>query len=437
MMPSKLDRVVITGVGLTSPLGNDMNSLRQGLLAGECGLSAFETRYMGNVVAGQCDFDEFAYQKRRSRRRGTRAGSIAIHCANEALNNAGVNIHDQLQLQKLGLNKNRLGIYLGITEHGNVETESEVDRLIHEYEKDVGLWSIHHNPRTVANSPAGEVALNLGVTGPHYCIGAACAAGNLGPIQGMQMLQLGEVDMALAGGVSESIHTFGVFAAFHSQSALGYHEDPTLATRPLDVDRQGIVVSEGGCIFVLERLQSALARGANIIAEIIGHACNTDATDFVLPNCERQIQCMQLAMKRADLTPEQIHIVSLHATGTKQGDAVECEAVGSVFNKQNDSHSNSRGTIINASKANIGHAMGAAGALELAGNLPSFWDRQIHGHRPIKNLDPKCALPGLLNGETLRDQEVKVILNNSFGMLGINSVLIVKKYEEEEVGSNS
>src|SRR5690606_31419678 len=147
-----------------------------------------------------------------------------------------------------------------------------------------------------ANNPAGEVSLNLGIVGPAYAIGAACAAGNLGLIHGMQMLQLGEVDLAIAGGVSESIRSFGIFAGFKSQGALAEHEDPNKASRPFDMKRNGIVVSEGGALYTLERLEDALARGARIYGEIVGYHVNSDATDYVLPNPERQAQCMRAAL---------------------------------------------------------------------------------------------------------------------------------------------
>src|SRR5918994_797771 len=129
---------------------------------------------------------------------------------------------------------------------------------------DTKVWTHHHNPRTVANNPAGEITLNMGITGPHYTIGAACAAGNAGLIQGAQMLLLHECDFAIAGGVSESIRTFGIFAGFASQGALAAHEDPAKASRPFDRARNGIVVSEGGCIYTLERYSDAARRGAKI-----------------------------------------------------------------------------------------------------------------------------------------------------------------------------
>lgn len=412
MCLNKKARVVITGVGLTAPNANNLTDFRSALLNQKSGITEMEVRYMGKVAVGNCHFDETLYQKKKSRKRGTRAGSISIYCANEALRDSGLSVDS--------LVKSRTGIYLGITEHGNVETENEIYILHEENNLDASLWSHHHNPRTVANAPAGEVSLNLGITGPTYTIGAACAAGNIGIIHGMQMLQLDEVDLALAGGVSESTGTFGIFAGFKSQGALGTHQDPTLASRPLDINRNGIVVSEGGAIFVLERLEDALKRGAKIYGEIAGYHVNSDAVDFVLPDTQRQIECMKAAMAKANITANDIDIVNLHATGTTSGDINECEAVRAVFGQ-------SENTYINCTKGFIGHAMGAAGALELAGNLPSFADNKIHSCKFIENVDPQCSLKNLVNGNPV-EKDVKYILSNSFGMLGINSILIIKKY---------
>lgn len=406
------ERFVITGIGLTSPIGNNLEEYRQGLLNQKSGIIHDEIRYMGKVPMGRCDFEETKYQKKKMRRRGTRAGAISIYCANEALNDSGLDINE--------LDKDRVGVYIGITEHGNVETENEIF-LLHQNNLDTSLWSHHHNPRTVANNPAGEVTLNLGITGPAYTVGAACAAGNIGLIHGLQMLQLGEVDQAIVGGVSESCHTFGIFAAFASQNALGQHDDPEFATRPLHEDRNGIAISEGGALYVVERLEDAEKRGAKIYGEILGYHVNSDSTDFVLPNPERQKQCMEKAMEKSGITPEQIDIVNLHATGTSAGDINECEAVSMVFG-------NSKNTYVNCTKGFIGHCMGAAGALELAGNLPSFEDNKIHSIKHVDKIDPKCNLMNLVNGEPI-EKEVNVILSNSFGMLGINSVLIIGKYK--------
>lgn len=405
-------RIVITGVGLTSPNGNTLQEFRQNLLEGIANIQMIDIRYMGDVPAGVCNFDAKKYQSRKELRVGTRAGSIAIYSSREAI--AG----SQLDLDSI--DKSRMGVYLGTTEHGNVETENEVYN-ISKFDYDTRYWTHHHNPRTVANNPAGEVTINMGITGPHYTIGAACAAGNAGIIQATQMLRLGEIDYALAGGVSESIQTFGIFAGFKSQGALAKHEDPNMASRPFDIDRNGIVVAEGGCVYVLERLEDALNRNAPIIAEIIGYCMNSDASDYVLPNPERQAQCMKKAIESARLNPKDIDLISTHATSTPQGDIQECKAIQEVF-------SESENTYVNNTKGFIGHAMGAAGALELAGNLPSFEDHTIHPTINVENLDEQCAVKNLVINKPITIDSVDVILNNSFGMLGINSALVLKKY---------
>jgi len=408
----ELSRIVITGVGLTSPNGNDLATYRANLLNGVSGVKKWSIRHVGETNAGVCDFDALRYQKRKELRRGTRAGSISIFCAGDALKDAGIDLATR--------NRSRVGIYIGTTEHGNVETENQIHEVA-QYNFDLAYWSHHHNPRTVANNPAGEVALTFGITGPAYCVGADCAAGNVGLIHGMQMLQLGEVDLALAGGVSESIHTFGIFASFRAQGALAVHEDPTKASRPFDKNRNGIVVSEGGCLYALERLEDAQRRGAKIYAEVVGHCINSDAADFVLPLAERQNECMRGALAKAGLAPGDIDIVSSHATATPMGDQQECEAVRAVFGDSARTH-------VNNTKSFIGHCMGAAGSLELAGNLPSFEDGYVHATINVDDLDPACEVRNLVMNQPKRLDRVDHVLNLSFGMLGINSAVLVRRW---------
>jgi 3-oxoacyl-[acyl-carrier-protein] synthase II len=404
-------RIVITGIGLTAPNGDNLADYRAALLAGTSGVEPYNIRYIGDTLAGVCHFNELKYQGRKDVRRGTRAGSVSIYCAREAVADSGIDWE--------AIDRERVGVYIGVTEHGNVETENEVYE-ISQFNYDTKVWTHHHNPRTVANNPAGEITLNMGITGPHYTIGAACAAGNAGLIQGAQMLLLDEVDFALAGGVSESIRTFGIFAGFASQGALASHADPTKASRPFDRGRNGIVVSEGGCIYTLERYSDASKRGAKIYGELVGYSMTSDATDFVLPNPTQQARCMNQALQRAGLNAEDIDIVSTHATATPSGDVQECIALRTVFGESKRTH-------INNTKSFIGHAMGAAGSLELAGNLPSFQDGVCHATINVDDLDPECDLPGLVLNEPRETQGVEYILNNSFGMLGINSAVIIKR----------
>ncbi|MEQ1891325.1 MAG: beta-ketoacyl-[acyl-carrier-protein] synthase family protein [Planctomycetota bacterium] len=408
----ELARIVITGVGLAAPNGNSLAEFRANLLAGRSGVSPYEIRYFGKTLAGIATFDALRYQTKKELRRGTRAGSVAVYCANEAVKDAG------LELERY--DRARIGVFPGITEHGNVETEHEIHE-ISKFQYDTRYWSHHHNPRTVANNPAGEVTLNLGLKGPAYCLGGACAAGNLGLIHAAQLLRLGEIDLGLGGGVSESIRTFGIFASFAAEGALAKHQDPTLASRPFDKARNGIVVAEGGCLYALERLEDALARGARIHGELLGYCVNSDGTDFVLPDSTGQNACMRGALKSARLAPEEIDLVSTHATSTPSGDAIEARAVREVFG-------DSPKTWVNNTKSYIGHAMGAAGALELAGNLPSFADGVVHPTINVTDLDEACAIRNLVINQPKHVGRVETILNMSFGMLGINSAVVVGKY---------
>ncbi|MCK4838106.1 MAG: beta-ketoacyl-[acyl-carrier-protein] synthase family protein [Desulfobulbaceae bacterium] len=406
-------RIVITGVGLAAPNADNLTDYRARLLAGQSGISEIDLRYIGKVPAGVCTFPETKYRKKKDNKRGTRAGCLGVYVAHEALNDAGIDLGSGLY------DPDRTGVYVGLTEHGTVETENEVYN-VSQYDFNLDYWTHHHNPRTVLNNPAGEITMSLGITGPHYSIGAACAAGNAALIQGVQMLRLGEVDLALCGGISESIGSFGIFASFRAQGALASHSDPGKACRPFNNDRDGIVISEGACLYTLETLERARKRGAKIYGEVVGYAMNSDARDFVLPYGPRQVECMHKALTKAGLTPDDIDIVNTHATGTKQGDIEECRAIREVFG-------NSPTTYINNTKSIIGHAMGAAGVLELAGNLPSFEDNMVHPTINLDDLDPECELPNIVANKAVKLDEINTILNNSFGMVGINSVVIIKK----------
>ena len=413
--PSRLpdnQRVVITGVGLTAPNGNSLPELRDSLLQGRSGVREYEIRYFGKTLAGICDFDVLRYQARKEIRRGTCAGGVGIYSANEAVKDSG--------LDWPNIDRSRVGVYVGVTEHGNVETENEIHELKN-YNYDTSFWSHHHNPRTVANNPAGEIALNMGITGPHYTIGAALRRGQCGADPrcadaAAERMRSGD----LRRRVGEHSHVWDL-CQFPQPGALAQHADPSRASRPFDMQRNGIVVAEGGCLFIAERLDDAKRRGARIYGELAGYAMNTDATDFVLPNPERQAECMELALKRAGLVAEQIDIVSTHATGTASGDSQECIALRRVFG-------GSKKTFFNNTKSFIGHSMGAAGALELAGNFGAFEDGVCHATINVDELDPECALDGLVLNQPREIGKATYILNNSFGMLGINSVAIIKRY---------
>ena len=407
--------------GLSSPASGSprrtatrLPEFREALLDGRSGVQKYDIRYVGETLAGICDFDELKYQKKKEVRRGTRAGSIGIYCAQEAVADSGLDWANSIASGSACTSASPS------TATSRPKTKSTRSRATTTTRQ---FWSHHHNPRTVANNPAGEITLNMGITGPHYTIGAACAAGNAGMIQGAQMLRLGECDVALAGGVSESIHTFGIFAGFASQGALAKHEDPTKASRPFDMDRNGIVVAEGGCLYVLERFDDARRRGAKIYGELVGYAMNSDASDFVLPNPGAAGRAAwSMALQRARLNAgrhrHRQHARHGHRQRRHPGMHRPAASVSATAPQP----------AVNNTKSFIGHAMGAAGALELAGNLPAFDDGVCHADDQRRSARPRMrAARAWRSTSPAMRQSVRYILNNSFGMLGINSVVIIGK----------
>ncbi len=405
------ERIVITGVGLTAPNGNNLAEFRQNLLAGTSGITPYDIRYVGATLAGVCHFDESRYQKKKDLRRGTRAGSVAIYCAHEAIADAG--------LDWPNVDKSNVGIYLGVTEHGNVETENEIYEL-RGYDYDTKFWSHHHNPRTVANNPAGEVSLNLGITGPHYTVGAACAAGNAGLIQGRRCCGWANATwrspaaFPRACAPSASSPASKARGAGHARGS-----DPGFAPvrRRAQRHRSG---RRGRLVHPRTAVRRPAARRPNL--RRTGRLRHEQRRQRLrAPQSPAAGRMHPLGAQARRPAPEQVDIVSTHATGTTSGDVQECAALRRVFGE-------SKNTSFNNTKSFIGHAMGAAGALELGGNLPAFDDGVCHHTINVDELDPECSLDGLVTDEPRQRKRVDVILNNSFGMLGINSVVIIKRF---------
>ncbi len=246
-------RIVITGIGLTAPGANNLRDFRTNLLACRSGVQAYDVRYIGPTVAGVCHYDELRYQKKKEVRRGTRAGSIGIYFANEALLDSG--------LDWPNIDKANVGIYVGVTEHGNVETENELYQL-KSFDYDTKFWSHHHDPRTVANNPAGEISLNLGITGPHYTIGRSLAAGNAGLIQGRANVAAGRMRRGAGWRRFRKHSHIRYFRQFQSARRLASHDDPTKASRPFDVERTRHCCGRRGLHVHFGRMSDARDRGA-------------------------------------------------------------------------------------------------------------------------------------------------------------------------------
>ena len=418
---SALPRIVVTGIGLTAPNGNSLAEYRANLLAGKARIAEIDVRYMGKHPAGVCDYEATRYQKRKEIKNGTRAGSIAIYCAREAVKDSGLNWET--------VEKSRVGVYVGITEHGNVETENEI-HAISQFNYDTKYWTHHHNPRTVANNPAGEVTMNMGVTGPHYTIGAACAAGNAGLIQAAQMLQLGEVDLAIAGGVSESIHTFGIFAGFKNQGALGHHANPDDAdlnkvSKPFDKARNGIVISEGGALYTLE-LPSMIALGARcenhrrdrrLVHQLRRHRRRSPESG---PAGRGRGHRAQARQDDAEGHPHRLHARHGHRPRRHPGDDRPAQDFRRLPGHAHQQHEELHRPLHPGAAARRSGARQKPPVVRRPRRPP---DHQRGQPRPRVR-----PAPWLVINTPRRVSKVDTILNNSFGMLGINSVLIVKRF---------
>ncbi len=405
------ERIVITGVGLTAPNGNNLGEFRDSLLAGRSGVTPYEIRYVGPTLAGVCNFDELRYQKKKDLRRGTRAGSVGIYCAHEAIADAG--------LDWPNVDKSTVGIYIGVTEHGNVETENEIYELSG-FDYDTKFWSHHHNPRTVANNPAGEITLNLGID--------RAALHHRRRLRGRQRGHHPGRANAAAGRVRRGT----------GRRRFGKHSHVRHLRQLQEPRRTGHARRSGTGLAPVRHAAQRHRRGRGRLPVRAGtiQRCPAAGSEDLRRGgrlCDEQrrqrLRAAQspaagrvhaTGVARAHLAAEQVDIVSSHATGTSSGDVQECVALRRVFG-------GSPTTLINNAKSFIGHTMGAAGALELGGNLPSFADGVCHPTINVDELDPECALDGLVMREPRETKQVDVILNNSFGMLGINSVVVIKR----------
>lgn len=314
-------RIVITGIGLTAPNGNSLGEFRTSLLAGRSGVAPYEIRYVGSTLAGVCNFDELRYQKKKDLRRGTRAGSVGIYCASEAIADSG--------LDWPNVDKSMVGIYVGVTEHGNVETENEIYEL-RGFDYDTKFWSHHHNPRTVANNPAGEISLNLGITGPHYTVGAACAAGNAGIIQGAKCC-----DWASATSRSPAVFPKVSARSASLPASRAKGRWPRTTTRPRPRVRS-----------TSSATASSFPKGAVCTCSSgspTRSAVRKDLRRSRRLRHEQRCQRLRAAQRPAPgrvrepgaqagrPRTEQVDIVSTHATGTSSGDVQECAALRSIL----------------------------------------------------------------------------------------------------------
>lgn len=412
-MPSPLNewhRVVVTGMGIVSPLGNTVSEFWSRLLAGDCGIrpiEAWNTEGFPARVAGLVEgFDPERYMERQQARRMDRFTQFAVAASADAVADAGLNLDD--------VDRDRMGVVIGTAIAGVSVVERESQVLATSGPRKVSPMLI---PSVIGNMAACLVSINLGITGQVLCPVGACATGCMAVGDAFDKIASGALDLAVAGG-SESITTPLAVASFGRLGALSRRSDDlSLACRPFDVDRDGTVLAEGAAVLLLESEEHARARGARILAEVRGYGLTADAYHVAAPDPDGTgaAKAMRAALARADLTPGAIDYVCAHGTGTPLNDISESRAIASVFGET------APDVPVSSVKYSMGHTLGAAGAVSSVVAVQAIRDGVVPGTLNLRQKDPECIVNVV--GENI-ETEVKTVLVNAFGFGGQNASLV-------------
>ena len=410
-----MKRVVVTGLGLISPLGIGIKENWDNLMNGVSGVrevTSFDTTGFATRIAAEVrDFDPLKFIDKKEARRMDRFTQFAVAATKLAIEDAG------LDLSKI--NPERAGIFIG-SGIGGIKTLEEQAAVLRE--KGPDRVSPFFVPMMIANMAGGQIAITFGLTGPNETIVSACASGANAVGDAFRYLQRGDVDIAVAGGAEAAITPLS-FAGFCSMKAMSTRNDePEKASRPFDKDRDGFVMGEGAGILILETLEHALARGARIYGEIVGYGVTSDAYHITAPDPEGKgaARAMELALKDARLNPEDIDYINAHGTSTPLNDKVETFAIKKVFGEH------AYKLMVSSTKSMTGHLLGAAGGIETIYSILAVFFNQVP---PTLNCDePEEGLDLDYVPNTGRDVLVKAALSNSLGFGGHNVSLIVKKF---------
>lgn len=406
-------RIVITGMGVVSCFGNDVELFYNSLLAGKSGITPithfpcedFPTRFAGNIL----DFDPGEYIDKKQARRIDKFISYALVAGKKALESAALN---QEAMDKL--TKERCGILIGSGMGGMGVFADGVQTLIEKGNRRVTPFLV---PYIITNMGGGLLAIDTGFMGPCYSISTACATANNAIISAANHIRRGDADLMLAGGSEAAITALGV-AGFCSCKALSQRNDaPQQASRPWDKNRDGFVIGEGAGVIVLESLEHALARNAPILAEYLGGGISCDAYHMTEPRPEGEgvVNCIRNALEDAGIEPEKINYINAHATSTPVGDMAEINAIRKVFSHRDK-------IAINATKSMIGHSLGAAGGMEAIATIKAITSSKIH---PTINLDdPEEKILEFIVPKEAADHKITAALSNSFGFGGHNATLV-------------
>jgi len=412
-------RVVVTGMGALSALGNDVASTWAGLVTGRSGIATIErfdpARLDVRIAAEVHDFDPSAVLDRKDIRRTDRYIQFGLVVAREALDQAGLPGRMEGELAE------RTGVILG-SGLGGVSTL--FDNVLVMAERGPGRISPFFIPMGIANTGAGKVAIQFGMLGPNWSTVSACATGAHAIGEAWETIRRGDADVMLAGGVEAGIHE-AVVGGFASMKALSTrNDDPAAASRPFDEARDGFVIGEGAGMVILETLDHAEARGAEPLAEVIGYGATADASHITLPapGGIGAVRAARRAIEKAGIGPSDIDHVNAHATSTPEGDKAELQAIRTIFGDH------APAVAVTANKSMLGHTLGAAGALESIAVVQALRTGTVP---PTINLDrPDPAGEGLdLTPNRASQRDLRVGLNNSFGFGGQNAALVFRRWE--------
>ncbi|MBJ48633.1 MAG: beta-ketoacyl-[acyl-carrier-protein] synthase II [Candidatus Marinimicrobia bacterium] len=410
-----MNRVVVTGIGIVSPLGNTIEDFWRNIVSGKNGISeinSFDTSGYDVHIAGQCKINLQHYFDKKTLNKNDKFTAYAIIAADQAFKDSN------LDLKKI--NHDKSGVIIGSGIGGMNTFESQYKKLL----KNPRRVSPFFIPSMIPDIAAGQVAIKYGFKGVNYSILSACASSSHCIGDAFRNIKHGYADIIITGG-SESTITPSAIAGFSNMKALTKNTDIKTASRPFDSDRDGFVMGEGSGILVLEKLEHALNRNAKIYAEIIGYGATADAFHLTSPNPDGYGACkaMKLAIKESGLDNKNFQYINAHGTSTKQNDFIETKAIKKVFKD----HSNK--ISISSTKSMIGHLLGASGSVEMISTILSIKNSIIPPTINYSTKDPDCDLDYVPN-ESI-SKSVDNALSNSFGFGGHNSVIAVGKYQNK------
>lgn len=410
-------RVVITGMGLVSPLGNDLPSFWNNLSNGQSGIgpiTLFDVSQYDCKIAGEVrEFDPaLAFKNPRDARRSDRFTQLAVAAAKSALADSGLALPAS--------NPDRIGVMVGSGIGGLKTMEDQHTILMNRGPSRISPFMI---PMLISNMASGIISMEHGLQGPNYATVSACATSAHGIGEAWRMIREGDADAFVAGGSEAAIVPLGI-GGFGAMKALSTRNDePTRASRPFDKGRDGFVMGEGAGILVMEELSHAKARGAKIYAEIGGYGLSADAYHMTTPleNGEGAQRCMRMALQKAGINPEQVDYVNAHGTSTPVGDLCETRAIKAVFGEHAIKLS------VSSTKSMTGHLLGAAGVVESIACILAIQNSLIPPTINLENPEEECDLD--FTPLTAKERTVRIAVNNSFGFGGHNATLIIKAFE--------